>query len=548
MVDITNHYEIQNRIESSDRVHFLTDLSLQMPFTYPYEELEPDPDPDPEHALHSDQVEDDFQETEDDEEDTEQEEETENTDTDAISSVKIKPRKLRGKYKKAEPNNTIIRVEDYENGRIVWKKYKISELKNNLKHYKLHITGNKPTLIQRLKEYFEYCVSSVKIQKIFRGYIVKHFFEIKGPAFKDRKRCVNETDSYTLEPVVEIEHERFFSFEDSNHFIYGFDIGGLLRLYKSKGKINNPYTRERLDSRILNNILFIGRTLPIIFPNILTEDEKLIPLLNLYRFLPSRRRVFPQSFQDMQPRQRHPPQPHPYPTNTIISHTNTNETINTNTNADRIIDHTQVNRRSDIMQRLNHLVNQNTINRNLSTDIVNTNTNTNTTPTRYTHHPTITFTNHQRELYMKIMNMRNDSIRNRIINLFVEIDLLGNYTQPSWFSNLNTHELCRYFRILFDIWNYRAHMSMETKLNICQFGNPFHGIQIPQMTAQDHYLMPNVYADRMKDSCLNVMEMIIFSGIDIEYRKLGALHILSALTVVSLEARQNMYWLYESLL
>jgi hypothetical protein len=126
MVDITNHYEIQNRIESSDRVHFLTDLSLQMPFTYPYEELEPDPDPDPEHALHSDQVEDDFQENEDDEEDTEQEEETENTDTDAISSVKIKPRKLRGKYKKAEPNNTIIRVEDYENGRIVWKKYKIS--------------------------------------------------------------------------------------------------------------------------------------------------------------------------------------------------------------------------------------------------------------------------------------------------------------------------------------------------------------------------------------------------------------------------------------
>ena len=44
------------------------------------------------------------------------------------------------------------------------------------------------------------------------------------------------------------------------------------------------------------------------------------------------------------------------------------------------------------------------------------------------------------------------------------------------------------------------------------------------------------------------METMVYTGIDVEYQKIGALHMLSALTIVSPNARQNMMWLYESLL
>jgi len=44
------------------------------------------------------------------------------------------------------------------------------------------------------------------------------------------------------------------------------------------------------------------------------------------------------------------------------------------------------------------------------------------------------------------------------------------------------------------------------------------------------------------------MENMVYGTRDIEYRKLGALHLLSILTVVSEEARQSMPWLYESII
>jgi hypothetical protein len=40
---------------------------------------------------------------------------------------------------------------------------------------------------------------------------------------------------------------------------------------------------------------------------------------------------------------------------------------------------------------------------------------------------------------------------------------------------------------------------------------------------------------------------MVYTGIDVEYQKLGALHVLSVLTIVSMDARRNMMWLYESL-
>jgi hypothetical protein len=57
-----------------------------------------------------------------------------------------------------------------------------------------------------------------------------------------------------------------------------------------------------------------------------------------------------------------------------------------------------------------------------------------------------------------------------------------------------------------------------------------------------------VSLENIKENCLRVFENIIFMGIDDDHRKLGAFHALSALTVVSVGARNAMPWLYESLI
>jgi hypothetical protein len=129
----------------------------------------------------------------------------------------------------------------------------------------------------------------------------------------------------------------------------------------------------------------------------------------------------------------------------------------------------------------------------------------------------------------------------RINDLFVEIDQLGNYTQSEWFSQLNRPDIVRYFRCIYDIWNYRAQLSIETKRKICPLRDPFGNIY--------HSLsqLLNLSDDQLKMLCLSVMEQMILTGIDKDHKMLGTFHVLTALTVVSGPARANLPWLFESL-
>ena len=147
----------------------------------------------------------------------------------------------------------------------------------------------------------------------------------------------------------------------------------------------------------------------------------------------------------------------------------------------------------------------------------------------------------ERELIERMREIQEKPMQIRIQELFMEIDQLGNYTDASWFLNLSTPAYLRYYRYLSDIWNYRGQLSNETKRNICKLTDPF----------RNNYLVRNATIlehDQIKRICINAMEHMIYTGVDIEFRKLGALHVLSALTIVSTEARQNMMWLYESVL
>ena len=359
----------------------------------------------------------------------------------------------------------------YKNS-VILKKFKIPELKTIAKENKLHVSGSKPQLIERIETFFGQNKNVVKIQKLFRGFIVNKSFKIRGDALKNRKLCVNETDFYTLEPLEDIPYDEFFSYKDEKSFIYGFNITSLIELYKQKGKIINPYNREKLDYKDINNIFTLYKLTCIIYPHVFKIQAK--PAIAVQRVYAPRR----QSTENLL---NTPIRNQPTPTPRDIQNT------------------VVINRENPITER------------------------------------------HQ-ELYQRLLALREKPISVRTQELFIEIDLLGNYTNSSWFMNLEKRDYNNFFRYLYDIWYNRGQLSVEVKNNICSLGDPFLSNSINRLNIHESSI------DDYRNICLNVMERMIYTGRDVEYQKLGALHVLSALTLVSPHARNNMRWLYESLM
>ena len=127
----------------------------------------------------------------------------------------------------------------------------------------------------------------------------------------------------------------------------------------------------------------------------------------------------------------------------------------------------------------------------------------------------------------------------RIISLFHDINLLGNYSNSSWFNNLNKDSLILFLNELIDIWNYRANIPDSVKREICPpTGNPFR-----QYISINMHLKEYLY---IKKICLIIMELLVKSGINTASKSLGAYYILSCLTLVNTDAALAMPWLYQA--
>ena len=146
-------------------------------------------------------------------------------------------------------DDEILSYIDFYKNKMDISKLKLVQLKAIARKNKLPVSGTKPILISRVKQFFIESHASSLIQKIFRGHLVRHSFIIRGPGFKDLKKCVNDTDFITLDPLDEIDFHDFYSYQDSVGFIYGFAVSSLIALFRKKGKLINPYNREKIDSK-----------------------------------------------------------------------------------------------------------------------------------------------------------------------------------------------------------------------------------------------------------------------------------------------------------
>jgi hypothetical protein len=149
-----------------------------------------------------------------------------------------------------ENKSKIITYSEYINNKNILKTYKVNELKQIIRFYKLPLTGTKQVLKERIENFFDTYYNCVKIQKVFRGYLLRTSIKLRGEGFKNRNICVNENDFYTLEPLKEIPTEYFFSF-GCEKFIYGCNIISLIHLIKSKTTVKTHTTVKSSQKRQL---------------------------------------------------------------------------------------------------------------------------------------------------------------------------------------------------------------------------------------------------------------------------------------------------------
>jgi len=293
--------------------------------------------------------------------------------------------------------------------------YNVQQLKQFTKQYKLKVSGNKKELVNRIYVFLRLSKVIIKIQKVFRGFLLRKCNSLHGPALMNRKLCTNDTDFLSGDDFKTLNFYQFFSYKDEDEFIYGFDIISLYNLIIKSGKnIKNPYNRMNISKSVVQNIR-----------NLIRISRVLKIPINI-----------------------------------------------------------------DIKENLN------------------------------------------------ISNEK--SIELRALDLFQNIDALGNYSDPAWFLTLNNIQIIKFMRELIDIWNYRAQLSCETKRLICPpTGDPFRNINF-------NYLNNETNIINIKKNVLDILEKLVNSGVDKDNKYLGAYYVLGALTLVNNNAATSLPWLFQS--
>jgi hypothetical protein len=319
------------------------------------------------------------------------------------------------------PNDefSIITIHNYQN--IITYNYNVSQLKQIAKFYRLKISGNKKELSNRIYCFLYFSLYIIKLQKIYRGHLVRKFNKCFGPALYKTSMCTNNTDFITLDELENLKYPQFFSYKDNDGTIYGFDISSLYnQMFKinktdSKNANMNPYNRQKIPTDVVVNL------------------QRIIRLSKLLKIKVSLA---------------------------------------------------------------------------LDTDVGD------------------------------ITDEKN--IELKTLALFQAIDLLGNYSSPNWFLSLSRQELIRLVRELNDIWCFRAQLSLSTKMNICPpRGNPFLGINMNIFLNTTNELT-------LKKYVLEILEKLVYSGIDTDSKSLGSYYVLGALTLVNQTAANSLPWLYQS--
>lgn len=83
------------------------------------------------------------------------------------------------------------------------------------------------------------------IQKVWKGYTIRHRLNLAGPGVLSRSKCHNQEELVSMEEVSKLHPFDYFAFEEDGK-IWWFDIRSIIGCLNSSLVPQNPYTRQPL--------------------------------------------------------------------------------------------------------------------------------------------------------------------------------------------------------------------------------------------------------------------------------------------------------------
>jgi hypothetical protein len=127
-----------------------------------------------------------------------------------------------------------------------------------------------------------------------------------------------------------------------------------------------------------------------------------------------------------------------------------------------------------------------------------------------------------------------------VLKIFQKIDLLNvaaGGTHTRWFTDLNLLQLKMLYKILEDIWNYRAELSIDKKKDIVPNNSMF------LVSVNDVYKM--IKKKNLQIILLEEIDKLISSAESTEDKSTGAYFVLTALVEVSPQCMEALPWLIQ---
>ena len=130
--------------------------------------------------------------------------------------------------------------------------------------------------------------------------------------------------------------------------------------------------------------------------------------------------------------------------------------------------------------------------------------------------------------------------KNRVFNIFQTIDMLNTTaggTNPEWFYNLTLVQLKGYYKVLEDIWNYRAQLSKHQKIDI---------VKNKKMFPKRVHDVFNIYEEQhIREIILTEIEKLLNTSDNDVHRSTASYYVLIAFVEVCPICAAAMPWLIQ---
>ena len=298
--------------------------------------------------------------------------------------------------------------------------YTVRDLKEICGSFFLKKSGRKQDIYDRIEIWLEKTRACVKIQSLFRGYMLRKLFSLQQLHLFHKS--VNDEEFYSLDEIDKIPLTNRICVQDDKDFVYCFDIYSLKKLFERETlTVQNPYNTKLLDKKWIKTIQNI---------------EKLSTIL------------------------KRPPK---YPEHIIP---------------------------------------------------------------------------YQKMSYDEKFNFD-------VHECFSEIDSFGYITNTNWIFELHRIQYIRFILYFFDIWNYRADLSLQTKRSMYPpSGNPFHYVYTECQRNLNQLHTKSITF--LKTHTIYIMKELLKANVSRDHKGLSALYILSTITLVHPEAATAFPMLFES--